>query len=321
VEKELMPVVRELQAGRRRQLKLKTLHPWDLAVDPLNRPPLKPFAQVGEMVSRTQKIFDQLDGGLAAGFRQMQDLRLLDLANRKGKAPGGYQSTLAEARLPFIFMNAVGLQRDVETILHEAGHAFHALATRDEDLYAYRSAPIEFCEVASMSMELLGNEFLEAFYSPADANRARRTHLEGILGIFPWIATVDAFQHWIYTHPGHTRAERSAAWVALMDRFGGDVDWRGHERARAHLWHRQLHIFIHAFYYIEYGIAQLGALQVWANSKRDPAKALKAYQQALALGGSRPLPELFQAAGCPFEFGAKTMRPLVRLMRDELKKL
>ena len=230
------------------------------------------------MVTRTQEIFERLDRDLAAGFQRMQDLRLLDLANRKGKAPGGYQSTLAEARVPFIFMNAVGLQRDVETILHEAGHAFHALATRDEDFYAYRSAPIEFCEVASMSMELLGNEFLEKFYAAPEANRARRTHLEGIVNIFPWIATVDAFQHWIYTHPGHTRAERTAAWLELMDRFGGDVDWSGYEAARANLWHRQLHIFIHAFYYIEYGIAQLGALQVWANSKRDKAEALKRLQ-------------------------------------------
>jgi oligoendopeptidase F len=228
----------------------------------------------------------------------MGDLKLLDLANRKGKAPGGYQSTLAESRLPFIFMNAVGVQRDVETILHEAGHAFHALATRDEDLYSYRHAPIEFCEVASMSMELLGNEFIDSFYNPADSNRARRDHLEGIIEIFPWIATVDAFQHWIYTHPGHTRAQRTQAWLELMDRFGGDVDWSGFEDVRANLWHRQLHIFLHPFYYIEYGIAQLGALQVWANSKRDRAAALGDYQKALKLGGSRPLPELFQSAGC-----------------------
>jgi oligoendopeptidase F len=321
VAKEVMPVVRELQAQRGKQLKLEKLRPWDLAVDPLNRPPLKPFAQVGEMVSRTQKIFDRLDGGLAGGFRQMDDLKLLDLDNRKGKAPGGYQSTLSESRLPFIFMNAVGLQRDVETILHEAGHAFHALATRDEDLYAYRGAPIEFCEVASMSMELLGNEFIEEFYSAADSKRARRVHLEGIVGVFPWIATVDAFQHWIYTHPDHTRDARRQAWLELMDRFGGGVDWSGFEMVRANLWHRQLHIFLHPFYYIEYGIAQLGALQVWANSKRDKVKALDDYKKSLALGGSRPLPELFQAAGCRFEFSAKTIQPLAKMMREELAKL
>jgi oligoendopeptidase F len=327
VAREVMPAVRELHAARRRQLGLDKLHPghlrpWDLAVDPQNRPPLKPFGQVDEMVSRTQKIFDRLDGELAGGFQQMQDLRLLDLDNRKGKAPGGYQSTLCESRLPFIFMNAIGLQRDVETILHEAGHAFHALAARNEDLHAYRnSPPIEFCEVASMSMELLGNEFIEEFYSAADANRARRVHLEGVIGVFPWIATVDAFQHWIYTHPGHSRAERAAAWLELMDRFGGDVDWSGYEAARAHLWHRQLHIFIHPFYYLEYGIAQLGALQVWANFRRDKAKALADYKKSLALGGSRPLPELFSAAGCQFQFDAAAIKPLIQLAQDALKKL
>lgn len=321
VETEIMPVVRLLQAERKRQLGVASLRPWDAAVDPLNRPPLRPFTEVEEMVERTQRVFDHLDAELAGGFRTMRDLKLLDLANRKGKAPGGYQATLAEARLPFIFMNSVGLQRDVETMLHEAGHAFHTLAAKGEDLYSYRSAPIEFCEVASMAMELLGNQHLEEFYSTTEANRARKTHLEGIINFFPWMATVDAFQHWIYTHPGHTRAERKAAWIELMDRFGGDVDWSGHEAARAHHWHRQLHIFIHPFYYVEYGIAQLGALQVWANSHRNAAQALCDYQAGLALGGSRPLPELFAAAGCRFDFSAETVRPLVSLVRSELAKL
>jgi oligoendopeptidase F len=321
VEKEVVPAVRKIQNQRQRQLKLKKLRPWDLAVDPQNRAPLKPFTEVGEMVARAQKIFNHLDAELAAGFQQMQDLKLLDLDNRKGKAPGGYQQNLSEARVPFIFMNAIGLQRDVETILHEAGHAFHAQAACDEDLYPYRSAPIEFCEVASMSMELLGSEFFGEFYPDAEANRARKTHLEGIIGFFPWMATVDAFQHWIYTHPGHTRAERKAAYLQLMDRFGGDVDWTGHEEARAYSWHRQLHIFIHPFYYVEYGIAQLGALQVWANSRRDKVKALGDYKKALALGGSRPLPELFAAAGCKFQFDAATIKPLIQLAGNELRKL
>ena len=321
IEHEVMPVLRQLQEERRSRLELAALRPWDLAVDPLNRPPLRPFDQVSELVANTQRIFEQLDGALARGFQTMQELRLLDLDNRKGKAPGGYQSTLGESRLPFIFMNAVGLQRDVETMLHESGHAFHALATRSEDLYAYRSAPIEFCEVASMSMELLGNVFLEAFYAPADANRARRDHLQGIIEIFPWIATVDAFQHWLYSHPGHTRAERRQAWLDLMQRFAGDVDWTGYETVRANLWHRQLHIFLHPFYYVEYGIAQLGALQVWANSRRNKIQALRDYQKGLALGGSRPLPELFAAAGCRFDFTIQTVRPLVRLVQDELDQL
>ena len=321
IEKAVMPVLRGLQSTRRQQLQLPALRPWDLGVDPLSLPPLRPFQEVSEMVGRTQEIFDRLDPELADGFRTMQQLRLLDLDNRKGKAPGGYQSTLSESRLPFIFMNAVGVQRDVETILHEAGHAFHALATRSEDLYPYRSAPIEFCEVASMSMELLGNEFIEAFYASPEAKRARRDHLEGIVEVFPWIATVDAFQHWIYSHPGHTRAERSAAWVQLMERFAGDVDWAGYEDVRANLWHRQLHIFIHPFYYVEYGIAQLGALQVWANSKQDKVKALRQYQTGLALGGARPLPELFAAAGCEFDFSERTVQPLLKLVQGELAKL
>jgi oligoendopeptidase F len=321
IEKEVMPVLRELQAQRRSQLKLPALRPWDLAVDPFNLPALRPFEKMENLLSNTHDIFVQLDAKLAGEFDLMRDLRLLDLENRKGKAPGGYQSTLSEARLPFIFMNAVGIQRDVETLLHEAGHAFHALATRDEDLYAYRGAPIEFCEVASMSMELLGNEFIEKFYQPADARRARRDHLEGILEIFPWIATVDAFQHWIYSHPGHTRVERQQAWDDLMTRFGGDVDWSGYEKVRTNLWHRQLHIFLHPFYYVEYGIAQLGALQVWANSKKDKSQALRAYHHALSLGGSRPLPELFEAAGCRFDFSPQTVKPLVKLVGTELAKL
>ena len=318
VEAEVMPALRALHGERRRRLGVEALRPWDLAVDPLGRPPLRPFRQVEEMVTGAQQIFDTLDPELATGFRLMQDQHLLDLANRKGKAPGGYQSTLSEARVPFIFMNAVGQQRDVETILHEAGHAFHALATRQEDLFAYRNPPIEFCEVASMSMELLGNELLAPFYAAPEARRARRAHLEGILTILAWIATVDAFQHWVYTHPGHTRTERGAAWTALSRRFGGDVDWTGFETAQAFLWHRQLHIFTHPFYYIEYGIAQLGALQVWANARRDKPEALRRYKTALALGGARPLPELFAAAGCAFEFSGKTIRPLVQLVTDEL---
>jgi oligoendopeptidase F len=321
IDKEVMPALGQLQGERRRQLGLAALRPWDLAVDPTGKPALRPFDKVEKLMAGAEGIFTRLDERMAGDFRLMRQKRLLDLDNRKGKAPGGYQSTLAESRLPFIFMNAVGIHRDVRTILHESGHAFHALATREEDLYAYRNAPIEFCEVASMSMELLGNEFIETFYPPGDARRARREQLEFIIELFPWIATVDAFQHWIYTHPGQERAERQSAWLELMDRFGGQVDWSGYEAERAKLWHRQLHIFIHPFYYVEYGIAQLGALQIWANSKRDKARALEQYHGALALGGSRPLPELFQAAGCRFDFSRQTVHPLVTLVTEELARL
>ena len=320
VATEVMPLLRQLQADRRRQLNLPALRPWDLAVDPLNRPPLRPFRDVDQLSAGAQEIFQRVHPDLGTDYRLMREQCLLDLDNRKGKAPGGYQSTLNEARVPFIFMNSVGVQRDVETLLHEGGHAFHALANRDEELFAYRNnVPLEFAEVASMSMELLGSEHLEVFYNAADAQRARRTHLEQIVTILAWIATVDAFQHWLYTHPTHTCAERAIAWVELMDRFGGDVDWTGYEAARANLWHRQLHIFLHPLYYIEYGIAQLGALQVWANSRQDKSGALAAYRRALALGGSQPLPELFTAAGCRFDFSAATLRPLVTMIRSTLE--
>jgi oligoendopeptidase F len=321
IESEIVPLLKTLQAERRRQLGLQRLRPWDLSVDPLNRPPLRPFETVERLLEGSQVVFDRLNGELAEQFRTMRTLRLLDLENRKGKAPGGYQSSLPEARLPFIFMNAVGQQRDVETLMHEAGHAFHTLATQGEELYAYREAPIEFCEVASMSMELLGGEHLDAFYRPDEFRRARRDHLEGIVETFPWIATVDAFQHWLYTHPEHSRTERQVAWNQLMDRFGGDVDWSGWEEARAHSWHRQLHVFLYPFYYVEYGIAQIGALQVWMNSKRDPAAALAAYRRGLALGGSRRLPELFEEAGCRFAFDRDTLRPLAELLRREMAAL
>lgn len=318
---EVVPLLRELQEERRQRLELTSLRPWDLAVDPLNRSPLRPFEKVEGLIGKSQRIFDRLDGTLSEQFRLMDRLRLLDLGNRKGKAPGGYQSSLSEARVPFIFMNAVGQQRDIETILHEAGHAFHTLATRNEDFYAYREAPIEFCEVASMSMELLGGEFLDEFYPQAEVARARRDHLEGIVETFPWIATVDAFQHWVYTHPEHTHEERIAAWNSLMDRFGGDVDWSGWEEARSHSWHRQLHVFLYPFYYVEYGIAQIGALQIWLKSKEDRQAALAAYKRGLALGGSRPLPQLFAEAGCEFAFDRETLRPLVAMLRRELAAL
>lgn len=321
VEKVVMPAYNEMLAGRRSKLGLDTLRPWDTSVDPDGLEPLRPFTEVEEMVAKTKGIFDQVDGELATGFQTMRERQLLDLANRKGKAPGGYQSSLPEARLPFIFMNSVGLQRDVETLLHEAGHAFHTLAAQDEDIHEYQHAPLEFCEVASMSMELVGNEHLEEFYSHDDCVRARRQHLEGIIGLFPWIATVDAFQHWIYTHPKHTLEERDEAWNGLLDRFGGDIDWSGHEKARTKMWHRQSHIFLVPFYYIEYGIAQLGALGVWNNSKTDRAQALLDYKKALALGGSRPLPELFAAANIPFQFDTEAFKPLVELIQSELAAL
>jgi oligoendopeptidase F len=321
VEHHIVPLARELQKERAKKLGLEKLRPWDLAVDPDQNPPLHPFTESAELIDKCHQIFGQLDPRLADYYEILRKQKLVDLDNRKGKAPGGYQSTLSEARVPFIFMNAVGVHRDVETMLHEAGHAFHALASREQPLHAYRNAPIEFCEVASMGMELLAAPHLRAFYSDADAKRAQRDHLEGIIKFFPWMATVDAFQHWIYTHPGHTRAERTAFFISLMDRFGGAEDWSGFEHARACMWHRQLHIFEIPFYYVEYGIAQLGALQLWQASRRDLPATLDHYLKGLSLGGSRPLPELFQTSGLAFDFTDKTIAPLMRNVKDALLEL
>ena len=317
----VVPLAREFQEDRRRSLGVETLRPWDTAVDPLGRPPLRPTADPEKLAEGTESIFAAVDPELASQFKYMREHNLLDLANRKGKAPGGYQTTLEDVRLPFIFMNAVGVDGDLRTLLHEGGHAFHAFASRGQSLAAYRESPIEFCEVASMSMELLGARDTAVFYDEAEGRRSYRQLLEGIVLILPWIATVDAFQHWLYAHPAHSRDERRAAWNSLLDRFGGIVDWSGHEEARASGWHRQLHIFLYPFYYIEYGIAQLGALQVWLNARRDRAAAVSAYRRGLSLGGSRPLPELFEAAGIRFDFRREALSPLVEAIREELGRL
>ena len=319
-----VPLVDELDRRRQAELGLDTLRPWDMAVDPKNRPPLRPFkeTETDGFVDKTRSIFQRLAPQLADEFETLRMRNNLDLSSRKGKQPGGYQVSLEEAREPFIFMNAAGLQRDVETLLHEGGHAFHSLAAAGEPLVFLRSAPMEFCEVASMSMEALGCEHFEVFYDdPVDAARAKRTYLEFVLRSFPWVAIIDGFQHWLYTHPGHTRAERTAAWLRLMDRFYGRQDWTGHEAAREALWHRQLHLFHVPFYYVEYAIAQLGALQLWMKARQDPRRAIANYRAALALGGTRPLPELFAAAGITFDFSEKTLRPLMNELREELDRL
>ena len=321
VETVVVPLARALQQQRRVAMGLEALRPWDLSVDPMGRAPLRPFADPERLAEGASEIFSKVDADLGAQFAFMKDRALLDLANRKGKAPGGYQTTLEDDRLPFIFMNAVGVDGDLRTVLHEGGHAFHTLAARAEPLAEYRDAPIEFCEVASMSMELLGAPELTVFYSEADAKRSYRELLEGIILILPWIATVDAFQHWIYNHPGHSRDERQAAWNGLMDRFGGIVDWSGFEEVRSNSWHRQLHIFLYPFYYIEYGIAQLGALQVWRRSLDDRKAAVASYRLALSLGGSKPLPDLFEAAGAKFDFSAGTIAPLMKDVWEELQRL
>jgi oligoendopeptidase F len=307
-----VPLMRALRERRRAALGIPTLRPWDLAVDPWGRPPLRPFQGADRLAAGVEAIFGKVDADFGRQFRFMWDRRLLDLESRKGKAPGGYQSTLHEQRVPFIFMNAVGVDGDLRTLLHEGGHAFHMLAARRDPIIEYRDAPLEFCEVASMSMELLAMPHLEQFYAdPADVERSNRELLEGIVTLFPWVATIDAFQHWLYTHQGHSRDERRAAWLEISRRFSPDVDFAGYEDAEAYAWHRQLHVFQVPFYYIEYGVAQMGALQVWLQARRDGAGAIRRYRDALALGGTRSLPALFAAAGARLDFTADTLGPLM----------
>jgi oligoendopeptidase F len=322
IARTCVPLVDELDRRRATELKLDALRPWDLAVDPKNRPALRPFGQdeTPLLVEKTKAMFARMSPALAEEFDTLRAAGNLDLESRKGKQPGGYQASLHEARQPFIFMNAAGVQHDVETLLHEGGHAFHMLATRDEELVFVRGAPMEFCEVASMSMELLGAEHFDVFYAnAADAARARRTLLEGIIQFLPWMATIDSFQHWLYTNPGHSRAARTAEWLRLTERFGHKLNWGGLEGFRDTAWQRQLHLFHAPFYYIEYGIAQLGALQLWVRSREDVHGAIANYRAALRLGGTRSLPELFSAAGIVFDFSERTLGPLMEAIGEELR--
>jgi len=335
IEKHVMPFVARLDARRKAKLGVDTLKPWDLSVDPDGRPPLRPFAGGVDLVSKTVAAFEGLSPELAGMVASLGDGSntkgaangaKLDLDSRKGKAPGGYQYMRDRSREPFIFMNAAGLHRDVETMVHEAGHAFHSMWCVDEPLGHYRESPIEFAEVASMTMELLTMPYWGSYYADeTDANRARRQQMEGSIGLLPWIATIDAFQHWVYANPTHSRDERGAAWLALEERFGLQghrVGWDGIEQHRPLIWQRQSHLYGVPFYYIEYGIAQLGALGLWLKSlEQGEAAALDAYKRALSLGGSRPLPELFAAADLPFDFGDATVARLVERVEAELDKL
>ena len=321
VEAICVPLMRDVDDQRKSDLKLDSLRMWDLGHDVHGREPLKPFTEVEEMVAGTSRMFHRLSPELGKFFDSLRDGTSLDLDSRKGKAPGGYQLQRDHSRKPFIFMNATGLQRDLETMVHEAGHAFHSIYADDLPLVDYRSAPLEFCEVAAMSMELLTHDFLDEFYTKEDAERAVREHLEGIVSILAWIATIDAFQHWIYTNPSHSRTERHDKWLELGNRFGSILDWSGFEDWRKVSWQKQLHLFSYPFYYIEYGIAQLGALQIWLQYRENPENALKNYATAMRLGGSRPLPDLFEAGEMNFDLGRTTVQGLIDAVRHELSKL
>ncbi len=323
VERTFVPAVGRRLGARKALMDLDALRPWDTGQDPLGRPALRPYETVDELTGTAASIFSRVDPVLGGQFQTMIDDSLLDLESRTGKRPGGFCTTFPASRQPFIFMNASGVARDVRTLLHEAGHAFHSFAASDLPYLFQRHPGSEMAEVASMSMELLAapslHEDAGGYYGEADYRRARIDHLEGILDLFPWVATVDAFQHWLYTSPDAAdRDARDAYWRKLWNRFDPHTDWSGLEAERTARWYKQLHIFLYPFYYIEYGIAQLGALQVWRNSLEGHEQAVADYRHALALGGTKPLPELFGAAGARLIFDAEGMGDLAELIEREI---
>ena len=321
IETVCQPLRHRTDGERMRDLGVDSLRPWDMGVDVKGRPPLQPFNDVQEMVDGCSRIFHNMSEELGNYFDQLDANDCLDLDSRKGKAPGGYQYYLQKSRLPFIFMNAAGTQRNIETMIHEAGHAFHSFYSGHLDLIHERDSPIEFAEVASMSMELLTHPHWEEFYDNKDADRARRKHLEDIISFMPWMATIDAFQHWVYANPNHSREERAEKWLELGERFGPKVDMTGFEDIHKVSWQRQGHLFGVPFYYVEYGIAQLGALQMWKYHRRDTQDALDRYKAGLSLGYTRGLTELFQASGLELSFSESYVGELIGEIDEALAEL
>lgn len=327
IEEVVVPAAQRIYERRRARLGVESLRPWDLVVDPLGRPPLKPFETVQELEEKGEAIFRRVDPAFSDYFATMRREGLLDLENRPGKGPGAYSSSLEASKRAFIFMNATGVRDNVRTLLHESGHSFHTFETYSQPLYHQHSVPIEFAEVASMGMELLASPYLTTdqggFYSPEDAARDRVAHLEKIVLFWPYMAVVDAFQHWVYEHPeqASTPENCDTQWAALWDRFMVGIDYSGLEPDKRNGWHRKHHIHRLPFYYVEYGLAQLGAVQVWRNALSDQAAAVAAYRRALALGGTVDLPELYRTAGARFAFDAKTLREAIDLLEGTIDAL
>ncbi|KXK17143.1 MAG: putative M3 family peptidase [Chloroflexi bacterium OLB15] len=332
IEEAVVPAAARIYEKRRQMLGVDSLRPWDsehqIHVDPTGKPALKPYEDVSQLMSAASVIFHKVDDRLGEDFDIMMEERLLDLDNRKGKAPGGYCTTFEVSERPFIFQNAVGIHDDVQTLLHEGGHAFHAFEMF-QNLPAYRRGmpPIEFCEVASMSMELLAAPYLAksegGFYSASDTARARIEHLEGVITFWPYMAVVDAFQQWVYTNPEAAMNPDNCdeEWSRQWDRFMVGIDYSGLEDVKATGWHRKLHIFQIPFYYVEYGIAQLGAVQVYGNALKDQAGAVANYRKALALGGTAGLPDLFATAGAKFALDTPTLASAVSLVEGVIAEL
>ena len=323
IKTHIVPLVKDIQSKKLALTGEAKFKPWNTEVDPEGKAPLKPFETGKELLDGCIQMLGNLNPYFADCLKTMEKMGHLDLDSKTGKAPGGYNYPLYEIGVPFIFMNAVGAQRDLVTMVHEAGHAVHSFLSRDLSLTGFKNLPSEVAELASMSMELLSMKEWGHFYANADElNRAKREQLEGVLKVLPWIAQIDAFQHWVYEHPTHTVEERHAHWSSLSKDFGtGLTDWSGYEDQIATSWQRQLHLFEVPFYYIEYGIAQLGALGVWMNSLTDFNGALTSYQAALKLGYTQSIPEIYEAANVPFDFSTKRLKALADFLQVELKKI
>ena len=320
---EVCPMVDEINKRRKAKLELDTLKPWDMEADQDRKPPLEPFTNSRELIDKTIQCFRNIRPAYAEYLKIMDKNGYFDLDSRIGKAPGGFNYPLYESNVPFVFMNAVGNLRDLETMVHEGGHAIHSFLSKDLELVDFKNVPAEVAELASMSMELISMEHWEVFFKKKeDLIRAKRSQLEGVIKILPWIACVDKFQHWLYLNPNHTVAEREQSWKNIYEDFdSSQIDWSGQEISFRTQWQRQLHIFNYPFYYIEYGIAQLGAISIWKNYKTNNEKTLNAYDKALSLGYSVPISEIYETAGIKFSFSKDYIHDLMVFVKNELEKL
>jgi oligoendopeptidase F len=323
IASEVVPILNELSKDRKQKLKVDTLRPWDKAVDPEGREPLKAFENGKDLTEKSIACFHRLDPFLGQCLSIMKSMGHLDLESRKGKAPGGYNYPLAEIGVPFIFMNATSTMRDMTTIMHEGGHAVHNFLTKDLSLSEFKSPPMEVAELASMSMELISMDAWDIFFPEGDElKRAKREQLEDIIETLPWVATIDQFQHWIYENPGHSQDERMKYWNSVFARYADNItDWSGLETGRDYGWQKQLHLYEVPFYYIEYGMAQLGAIALWRNYKLNKQKGLEGYMNALKQGNLTTIPEIYRAANIKFDFSKAYIRDLMEFVRDEFAKI
>jgi oligoendopeptidase F len=313
VREHIVPLQAKLVRYRQQRLGLDIMRPWDGDAEPVGTEPLHPFKDGQELSTKAREVFTRLNPYFSGCLQTMEQMKRLDLDSRKGKAPGGYNCPLAETGVPFIFMNAAGTMSDVITMMHEGGHAVHSFLSHDLKLSAFKEYPMEIAELASMSMELFSMEHWDVFFNDEkELQRAQLEELERAISVLPWIATIDKFQHWLYTNPGHTVAEREKQWQVILIEFStGITDWTGFEEYRTNMWQKQLHLFEVPFYYIEYGIAQLGALAMWRQYRLSKEQALSNYMKALSLGYTKTLKELYTTAGIKFDFSPDYLKELV----------